>query len=384
MSLLTLFLRFLKVGSLSFGGHASLVAVLQHELSKDNQISEEEILNFFSVNSFLPGPVAVNVVSCVGFRLRGWLGGLIGTFAVLLPSFVLIIILAEMYSRFSLYFNLNHFIEGALPVIASIILVTGYKMLRSHVKCIWEYILLLGAFLLLLFFHSFLWILLLFTIGAFWGFVFRKPIDNELSSSSPFLNRIKPELLLGVVVMFLFLLIGNYFWRNTYFELLTVFSKMSLTLFGGGYVIIPMLHEILVMKLNWVNNEELNRAIIFGQVTPGPILVVASYLGYLKGGLLGAVVSTAAMFLPSSLVAVIVNNIFLDFCKTTWGKGIFGGLRIVSIGIIFYSSILLIDFEHNLYYAVAATFISFVILLKRNINYLLLILAGGLTGMFIL
>ncbi len=93
-------------------------------------------------------------------------------------------------------------------------------------------------------------------------------------------------------------------------SLLVEFSKVSLTLFGGGYVMIQAINDLVVNQWLWVTPDEFNEAIALGQLTPGPILVSATYIGFKAGGLLGAFVATIGIFLPAALLMLSASHLF--------------------------------------------------------------------------
>jgi len=153
-SLVYLFKSFFKIGLTSFGGHAALVSVLQKELvQKKNIISEDVILDGLSIAAFLPGPMAVNVVTLIGYKLRGWPGAFICMSAVLLPPFVLMIGIAKLYGMYSNLDPVKGFLQGVIPVIIALILSLCYTMIIKHVTLFWQYLLfiiiLISAFFLI-------------------------------------------------------------------------------------------------------------------------------------------------------------------------------------------------------------------------------------------
>ena len=115
-SLGSLFLTFLKIGSTAFGGFMALISVVQnYVVERRKLISHEEMLDGVSLATILPGPVAVNVVAYVGYRMRGWLGALVSAGAVILPSFLLLVCLSYAYFRFGQMPAVGRFFIGVHP-----------------------------------------------------------------------------------------------------------------------------------------------------------------------------------------------------------------------------------------------------------------------------
>ncbi|MEQ9165158.1 MAG: chromate transporter, partial [Fulvivirga sp.] len=133
-TLLYLFKTFVIIGISSFGGFSALVAVVINKMvERDKQISEDVIMNGFSLASVLPGPVAVNTVAYIGYYLRGWRGGLLAIFSVILPSFILVVIATHFYLEYGDLPQVRSIIQGVIPVIIAVIISVAYNMSRKSV-----------------------------------------------------------------------------------------------------------------------------------------------------------------------------------------------------------------------------------------------------------
>ena len=121
ISLTYLFLTFLKIGSISWGGFMELISVVRTQMvDKDKTIKDELVLDGISLASVLPGPVAFNVVAYIGYTLRGIPGALVSMVAIVLPSFLMIILLASLYVNYSHIDSFRHFFAGILPAVAAV------------------------------------------------------------------------------------------------------------------------------------------------------------------------------------------------------------------------------------------------------------------------
>ena len=118
-------------------------------------------------------------------------------------------------------------------------------------------------------------------------------------------------------------------------KLFTTFSGMSLMLFGGGYVIIPMIQEIVVNSYGWLTQNEFSNAIAMGQVTPGPILISAAFIGYKVQGIWGAIVSTVGIFFPPALLMVTLSHLLEHIKGSVVIQAALKGIRPAVIGMIF-------------------------------------------------
>ena len=168
------------------------------------------------------------------------------------------------------------------------------------------------------------------------------------------------------------------------FDLSKVFANISLTLFGGGYVFIPYLDKIIVEQLGWLTQREFIDSIAMGQITPGPILITATFIGYKMNGLLGAFLSTLSIFLPSSVVIIFFSRVYYFIKKNSTVKLIINGFKIGIIGLICYSGYVIMfkqQADINLY-SIITCILTFVILNKTKIHPIFLIVAAGLIGFF--
>ena len=166
-------------------------------------------------------------------------------------------------------------------------------------------------------------------------------------------------------------------------KLAFTFSSMSLTLFGGGYVVIPVIHEVVVDGLHWLTSKEFADAIAMGQITPGPIFISVVFIGYKVAGIAGAITATLAIFIPPGILMIFCSR-FMDYIKSSKAvTAVFKGLRPAVIGMIF-SAAYTIAKEVDLGWPTAVIFISVLVLsVKFKVNVVYLIPASGIFGMLI-
>lgn len=129
--LLTLFLTFLKIGAFTFGGGYAMIALIRDECLANGWLGESELLNYIAVAESTPGPIAINMATFVGSSTGGFLGALVATLGVVLPSFVVILLIASIFTRFSKYPAVKAVLSGIRPVIVALITGTGVTMLLS-------------------------------------------------------------------------------------------------------------------------------------------------------------------------------------------------------------------------------------------------------------
>jgi chromate transporter len=342
LSLGALFLLFLKIGSTAFGGFMALISVVQnYAVERKKLLTPGDMLDGVSLATVLPGPVAVNVVAYVGFRVRGGRGALVSAAGVILPSFLLIVLLSYAYFRFGQIPAVGRIFLGFIPAVAAIILATAWNMGTKAITGVAEAAIALAAAGLLLGIGGFTVTVSIIAASGLAGRLFFPPQasvpgarDNgtvkrsapdrkERGSNAPLiaLTPLSAAPVLGFNVSLLI-------------KLLTVFGGMSILLFGGGYVFIPLIQQIVVDGYGWVTRQEFVDAIALGQVTPGPILISAAFIGYKVAGLAGAAVATIGIFTPPALVMLLATR-FLDRIKRSGGiRAALRGIRPAVIGMI--------------------------------------------------
>ncbi len=382
-SLIYLIKTFLVVGASSFGGYSALISVVQDRLvERDKLISNKIIVEGFSLASVLPGPVAVNTVTYIGFSLRGWPGAMVSMVSVITPSFFLMIVLTHFYLQYGAIPEVTSIMQGILPVVMGIILTAGYNMSKKNLKD-WRQLFILGASLAIQFyFTGYFYYILSLVFGGLMGYLlFLKNVPKP-SLLEPTTTKRKRRATWHLV--FLVVIILTFVFQNSEIinlKLAAVFSKISLSLFGGGYVMIPMLHSIIVGKYHWLNSTEFMDAITLGQITPGPILVSATFIGYKIGGISGAFLSTMAIFGPSAMLIIFIADIFKRATSNRYWLAVLEGLKPVVVSFIISSLFILFEASSNVWFTFAVSALSAVLLIRFKINYLYLILIFGIAGL---
>ena len=395
ISLKYLFFTFLKIGATSWGGFMALIAVVQKKLvDKDKVIAEEIVLDGISLASILPGAVAINVVTYLGYQLRGLKGALISMFATIFPGFLLIIGLGALYATYGELPVLNKFFLGVLPAISAVILSVAFSMAQKQVKDYKQIAMCVLAAICLLTIHSFLATLMVIILSAFAGYVLysKKSVGHKITDSKKMTISYKKislyagALLLVASLCYLFIAfsgIESLSWYKINRTIFLTFSGMSLTLFGGGYVIIPAMQQVIVDGFHWLTAKEFADAIAMGQITPGPVILTATFIGYRVAGFLGACVATVAIFLPPGLVMIVLSGFLKKIKDSVVISAIFKGMRPAIVGMIF-SAAITVGKGAELVWPSALIFVTVLLLLvKYKVNVLYMIPAAGLAGILL-
>ncbi len=384
-SLSYIFFTFLKLGATAFGGYMSLVAIVQKQLVEvDKKLKEEDLLDGISLTSVLPGPVAVNTIAYVGYQLRGVPGAIAAFAGIILPSFFLVIFLSWLYFSYGNIPAVKNVFSGITPAITALIVTVAIGMTRKTIKLSAQWTICLLAALLLILVGGFaVTFLLIIVSGVAGAFLFRQSAEQALPGDEKIHFENKQLVMSGVVLL---LLLCTLLWGGQYpgapkdVQILSTFSGISLTLFGGGYVVIPALHELFVENLNWLTSAEFADGIAIGQITPGPIFVTATFIGYKVAGVVGAFLATVAIFTPPAVLTVLLSRFVKILNQSSIVKAAMKGVRAAVIGMIFASAITI---GQTITPSVVSAIIFaaiFIISLKYTISPVYLIIASGVAG----
>ena len=388
ISYLRLFLQFLKTGTISFGGYMMLIAMVQYEFSKRRKfIKKSQVLDAITLASFLPGPMAINVSTYLGFIMKGWRGAILAFIAVLTPSFVIMIIFTELYFSSKNLPGFQSFFSGVLPVVSAVIISVAYDMSSKVNKSYFSYLIVALSFFLAVILTGYLAIIVPLLLSGLLNILyFKKKIFSSIIKrpKKQYIIRVEGIIVAGIILTLFYIFINNLNYDSINLDLIRVFSNISLTLFGGGYVFIPVLDKIIVNEIGWLNSQQFIDCIAMGQITPGPILISATFVGYKMNGIIGALFATFSIFAPSSVIIIFISRFFLYFKNNMFAKKIIQGIKIGIVGLIFYSAIIvLLNKETIDIFTIIVFFSSIIILIKTNIHPVVLIVISGLTGYFL-
>ena len=388
ISYLKLFLKFLKTGSISFGGYMMLIAMAQYEFSKRRKyIKKSQVLDAITLASFLPGPMAINVSTYLGFLMKGWRGAILAFIAVLLASFIIMILFTELYFSSKNLPGFQSFFSGVLPVVSAVIISVAYDISSKVNNHFVSYLLTFLSFVLAVILKGYLAIIVPLLLCGLFNVLYHK---QEIFSSiikkpkKQYIIRFEGIIIAGIILTLFYLFINNISYNSINLELIKVFSNISLTLFGGGYVFIPVLDKIIVNEIGWLDSQQFIDCIAMGQITPGPILISATFVGYKMNGIVGAICATLSIFAPSSIIIIFISRFFLYFKNNMFAKKIIQGIKIGIVGLIVYSAIVVILNKGIIdNYTIISFILSVILLIKTKTHPIILIILSGFIGYFL-
>ncbi len=396
-----LFLIFLKIGCLSFGGFMALIAVIENEIVKRrNLINHSDLLDAIALANLLPGPQAVNVVAFVGHRLYGGIGALLCAFSVLLPSFILVLVFSYIYFEYGHIAGIQKAFQGFLPAIAAIVFSVAWTMSKKVVKNRYDIALVAVAVLMMVFapaaYRVYVPIVIVILYGAlgFGYYSYRAKTGQQSDTQTE-----KPKFDVKSVILplgfLLFVLVFPYlphpFQDNQLILLSLTLASLSLMLFGGGYVFIPMIGSIVVLQYGWLTQQEFADGIAIGQLTPGPILISAAFIGYKVSSWLGAIVATIAIYAPPAILMVVMTHIYGFFVHSSVTKSVMHIIHCGVIGMIIIAGFVLMHLaapnwtppDLMTWTSLGIFVLSLIALIKFKLNIVIIIPAAGLLAYLI-
>jgi chromate transporter len=342
------------------------------------------MLDGISLATILPGPVAVNVVAYAGYRVRGPMGAFASAAGVILPAFLLLSGLSYIYFRFGQMPFAGKLFTGFIPAVAAIIFAAAWNMGVKTIKGVSEAVIALAAFSILAGIGGFITTLGIILVSGLTGMLLFRDVGSLSPKETPIARnggqkRSSGGNALHAVGAASF---GVLPWAAVG-KLIITFGCMSLLLFGGGYVFIPMIQQIVVDQYGWVTRQEFIDAIALGQVTPGPILISAAFIGFKVAGFGGAAAATAAIFGPPAVVIVMCAR-FLERIKgSTTLRAALRGIRPAVIGMIAAAGVTVAESMGLSFFSSFVFGVSLVALLRFKVETAWIIPAAGAAGLLL-
>jgi chromate transporter len=300
---------FLKLGTIGFGGPQAHIAMIHDEaVVRRGWFTEEQFLEGVAVCEMLPGPASTQMGIYTGYIRAGHLGALVAGICFILPAFLIVLTLSWAYFRFQGVPQIDDLFLGISPVVIAIIFGFCWKLAKKGIKDWKGAAIALAVIVVTVLFHPN--VLLQFVLAGIVGLLVYRPESPPAAPS----NRASSWLFPLIPVMQGFPIgavpaetlalssfwglerIQEYFWTLTLF-----FLKVGSFVFGGGLVIVPLLEFEVVNQFHWMTHSEFIDGVAIGELTPGPVVIAAAFIGYKVAGALGALVSAIAIFTPSFL-----------------------------------------------------------------------------------
>ena len=291
-----IFVRFLKFGCLAWGGPAAQIAMIKRELVDEEQwISEPSFKRLLAVYQVLPGPEAHEL--CVYFgRLRGGkLGGFLAGLGFMLPGFCLMLALSALYVEADLAGHLASLFYGLTAAVGALVARALVRFAKTFISDLALALIAVAGFALTL------WAGADFALVLLGG-----GIAYELWRGGRRWVTRAGSFTLGPVAVIVF--VAGAITVSLGWEIFFEGLKAGLLTFGGAYTVIPFLHDSAVGGHHWLTESQFVEGLAIGGILPAPLIIFATFVGYLAGGLVGALLITLGIFLPAFVFPIFLHR----------------------------------------------------------------------------
>jgi chromate transporter len=281
-SLNTLFRTFARIGFLSFGGPAAQISLMHNELvDRHGWLSEDQFLKALSFCMLLPGPEAMQLATYAGWRLRGVTGGIMAGLLFVLPGAAVIFALALGYAFYGDLPLIHAVFAGIQAAVVVIVLQALWKLANKALKGIASWILAASAFIALFFLSVPFPIIVLAAAVYGWVFVTKERNTNPTSvAGDP--RTLRTVLIWGglwiVPILLVWILDQTFLLQVSLF-----FSKLAIVTFGGAYAVLAYMTQAVVDTYGWLTTAEMIDALGLAETTPGPLILVTQFVGFVAG-----------------------------------------------------------------------------------------------------
>ena len=318
---------FLRLGLLGFGGPVALVGQMGRELADERGwLTKEQMREAVAICQSLPGPLAIQVGVYISYLRAGFWGAWAGGWAFILPNFVIVASLGALYVYLGDLKPVTAIFYGVSPAVIALILHSCWRLAKLGMEDWLQWAIAAVCFIVTVTLRA--EVALLFIAAGLVGIMY---YGNALGLRRPTTLAIAAPLAATASVTT----------GSTLAKLLLFFLKAGSLTFGSGLVIVPFLEQGLVREYGWLDQRQFLIAVAIGMISPGPVVITATFVGYLVAGFWGSLVSTIGIFLPSFLLVLIVAPILARHRANPNVQGFVKGAFGAAIGTILGACVLL-------------------------------------------
>ena len=365
---------FLRLGTLGFGGPVALCGQMEKELVQEKRwVTKEEMLEGIAVCQSLPGPLAIQVGVFISYLRGGFWGAWAGGWAFILPNFILVAALGALYVRLGGLPAVTAIFYGVSPAVIALILHSCYRLakLGMNDKLQWG----IAAACLVVTVVVQAEVALLFLASGIVGAVIYGSLHGKRLGDAFGVSLLATPLGPAAVTS------AGPATGSILARLLLFFLKAGSLTFGSGLVIVPFLQNGLVRQTGWLDERQFLIAVAIGMISPGPVVITATFVGYLVAGLWGSVVATVGIFFPSFLLVLIAAPALVRHRGNPQVQGFVKGAYAAAIGTILGACILLGRIAIGDWFTVLIVLISLGVLLRSKVSNVVLVAAAALVGL---
>ena len=322
---------FLRLGLLGFGGPVALVGQMERELADERGwLTKDEMREAVAICQSLPGPLAIQVGVYISYLRAGFWGAWAGGWAFILPNFLIVAALGALYVYLGDLKPVTAIFYGVSPVVIALILHSCWRLAKLGMEDWLQWIIAAVCFVVTIALRA--EVALLFIGAGLAGILYYGTPLGFLRRSTTFAVA-APLAAAGPV--------ASAASGSTLAKLLLFFLKAGSLTFGSGLVIVPFLEQGLVREYGWLDQRQFLIAVAIGMISPGPVVITATFVGYLVAGFWGSLVSTVGIFLPSFVLVLIAAPILARHRANANVQGFVKGAYAAAIGTILGACVLL-------------------------------------------
>lgn len=314
---------FLRLGATGFGGPVALANYMRRDwVEASHWISDREYAEGLAIATACPGPLAYQLGVYCGYVSQGVAGGIVAAFAFALPPFVIVVATAAVYVHFASATALRALLYGIAPVVVGLILRASWNLGVKTIGADWLAIVIAAIACAVTAVLDKEPTLVLLAAGVLGMIVFaRAPARSAVACIAPV------PVALGAVAAVAAP-------AATASQLFLFFFRTGLLVFGSGLVIVPFLQSYVVTDFHWLTQQQFLDAVAVGIISPGPVVISATFVGYLVAGVGGAAAASAGIFLPSVLFTLLGTPLLRRYRDDPRLQGFVRGISVAVVGVL--------------------------------------------------
>jgi chromate transporter len=378
-SLARLFLSFLRLGATAFGGPAMIAYIRRMVVEQKKWMDDASFRDGVAFCQMVPGATAMQSSAYVGLRVRGVSGAAVSFIGFGLPAFLVMMALSALYMHTRNLPVIISAFNGLQAIIVSIVANAAITFGRTSIKSWKAAAIAIAAGILFGFgVNPFLVILLAAIAGIV---LYIKQASPPIVPLSKRISTTKSTLIIVTAVILGFAIL--FFANRGLFNLAALMFRIDLFAFGGGFASVPLMFHEVVSVNAWMDGPTFLNGIALGQITPGPIVITATFVGFLLYGLLGGTIATFAIFLPSFLIVVGIAPYFDKLRTFSYFNKAVSGILSSFVGLLLAVTVLFaLKVPWDLFRTFIAVAAFVALLLKVEVYWV--VLAGIVISIFLL
>ena len=369
-----LFLSFFWIGLTGFGGLAMTAHIRRHIVDTRKWLDGSTFDSGLALCQLIPGAIVMQLSAYIGLKVKGVRGAIVSFIGFGLPAFLIMFILSVLYKHSKNITGVETVLSALRVIIVAIVANAAYVFGKKNFHNVNDWI--IAAIAAGLFLTKLNPVLVL-VVASLLGLVLTK----EKSGSIPKLSTARTFrfflILLATVIICSTIL---FFANREYFTLATMMLRIDLFSFGGGLAAMPMMYHELVELFHWFDEKTFMDGVILGQVTPGSIIIAATFFGYMHFGVLGSILATICVFTPSFMILMGIIPFFDKLSSYPQFNKVINGILCSFVGLL---AVVTYRFTNGINWNLANILFTLVAfgLLLRKVDVIWVILGGVLISL---